>query len=134
MASPIVLVVSGSLEAQQTVGSVLGEWGLVSIFASTAREAEEILIRHPVSLIFCSDELVDSEVECFIQCCSHPPNQVPVVVVSRLDDCRQYLKCLQAGAFDYVLYPPNGLEIDRVLWNALKDTHFTRAQRAVSVA
>ena len=134
MASPIVLVVSGNLEAQEAVANVLREWGLASIFALTARDAEEILIRHPVSLIFCSDELEDGEVDSFIQCCSHPPNQVPVVVVSRLDDCGQYLKFLQAGAFDYVLYPPNGLEIDRVLWNALKDTPFIKQQRAASVA
>ena len=47
-----------------------------------------------------------------------PPNRVPVVVVSRLDDWERYLNFLQAGAFDYVLYPPSESEIERVVRNA----------------
>ena len=119
MTSPNIVVVSDSLETQQAFASVLGQWGLAPILASTACEAEAILNRHPVSLIFCSDELPGDGIDGLIRQTWRPQNKVPVVVVSRLDDCQRYLNFLQAGALDYVLYPPCGNEIERIVKNAL---------------
>jgi DNA-binding response OmpR family regulator len=134
MASPNVMVVSGSLETQQAFASILGQWGMAPIIASTTREAETILSRHSISLIFCSDELQGDGVDGLLRYCAQLPCQVPIIVVSRLDDCRHYLNFLQAGAFDYVLYPPNGDEIERVVRNALKSVHFTEVEQTVSAA
>ena len=57
-----------------------------------------------------------------------PPARVPVVVVSRFDDWQRYLNFLQTGAFDYVLYPPSGSEIERVVQNALSCGPLERAK------
>ena len=119
MASPNVMVMSPILETQQAFASFLGRCGIAPILASTVREAQAILSRHPISIIFCSDELPGGGVDAFIRQTSVPPGQVPVVVVSRLDDWGRYLKFLQIGAFDYVLYPSSGNEIERVVRNAL---------------
>ena len=119
MVSPNVMVVSPIPETQQAFASFLGGCGIAPILASTVREAQAILSRHPISIIFCSDELPGGGVDAFIRQTSVPPGQVPVVVVSRLDDWGRYLKFLQIGAFDYVLYPSSGNEIERVLRNAL---------------
>ena len=67
MASLNIVVVSDSLETQQAFASVLGPWGLAPILASTACEAETILRRHPVSLIFCSDELPNDGIDGLIR-------------------------------------------------------------------
>ena len=130
MASPKIVVVSDSLETQQAFASVLGQWGLAPILASTACEAEAILNRHPVSLIFCSDELPGDGIDGLIRQTWHPQNKVPVVVVSRLDDWERYLNFLQAGAFDYVLYPPSDIEIERIVKSALNIDTLTMVQGA----
>jgi DNA-binding NtrC family response regulator len=134
MVSPDVMVVSHSLEAQQAFASTLGQLGLAPIIATTASEAEAILKRHAISLVFCSDELRGGGVENLIRHSSQPPNQVPVVVFSRLDDCQRYLNFLQAGAFDYVLYPPNGDEIERVVRTVLYSRQPEIAKQVASVA
>ncbi len=133
MATPNVVVVSESLEVQQAFASILGQRGIAPIVASTAAEADAILRRHAVSLIFCSDELQGGGVEGLIRHCLQLPNHVPVVVVSRLDDCGRYLNFLQGGAFDYVLYPLRQDEIEHILRNALREFYFKKVEQAVSV-
>ena len=134
MVCPNVMVVSPIPETQQAFASFLGGCGIAPILASTVREAQAILSRHPISIIFCSDELPGGGVDAFIRQTSVPPGQVPVVVVSRLDDWGRYLNFLQTGAFDYVLYPPNGSEIDRVVRNVRGCVGSERANHVASAA
>jgi DNA-binding NtrC family response regulator len=130
MASPNVMVVSHILEAQQAFASVLDQCGLTPILASTVKEAQTILSCHSISLIFCSDELPGGGIDAFIRQISRPPGRVPLVVVSRFDDWRRYLNFLRAGAFDYVLYPPSGIEIERIVKRALSLSTLTMVQGA----
>ena len=119
MASPNVMVVSHILQAQQVFARVLGQFGVAPILASTVKEAQTILSSHTISFIFCSDELPGGGIDSFIRQTSRPPGKIPVVVVSRFDDWQRYLNFLQAGAFDYILYPPSSLEIERIVKSAL---------------
>ena len=132
MRLPDIMVVSDNLKVQQAFASTLGERGLAPIIAFTIGEAEAIVSRHAVRLVFCSDELPGGEIERFIRNCSCPPTPVPVVVVSRLDDCRRYLNYLQIGAFDYVLYPLRLEEIEHVMGNVLKDGYSKKMEHSVS--
>ena len=134
MAPPNIVVVSDSLETQQAFASVLGQWGLAPILAPTACEAEAILNRHHVSLIFCSDELPSDGIDGLIRQTRRPQNKVPVVMVSRLDDWHCYLNFLQLGAFDYILYPPCGNEIERIVKNALGFVQPNRVQQVVAAS
>jgi DNA-binding NtrC family response regulator len=134
MASPNVMLVSPILETQQAFASALGERGIAPILASTVGEAQTILSRHPISLVFCSDELPGGGVDAFIRQSSRAPGRVPVVVVSRFDDWERYLNFLKIGAFDYVLYPPSGSEIERVVRNALSCVRPKRAMHVASAA
>ena len=124
-----IMVVSPNLEVQQAFAGVLSLWGLAPIVASSVREAEEIMNRHPVSLIFCSDEFPEGTgMDGFIRRASRPSNKVPVVVVSRRDDWEHFVSFLRRGAFDYVLYPLSEVEIARVVKNALDLGQPTRVQ------
>ena len=115
-----IMVVSPNLEVQQAFAGVLSLWGLAPIVASSVREAEDIVNRHPVSLVFYSDEFPGGTgIDGFIQRASRPSNKVRVVVVSRLDDWEHFVSFLRRGAFDYVLYPLSEVEIARVVKNAL---------------
>ena len=119
MSSPNLMVVSHLLETQQAFASVLAPYGIAPIVASNVKEAQVILAGHPLSLIFCSDELPGDGIDVMIRQTSQPSCKVPLVVVSRCDDWVRFLDFLQAGAFDYVLFPPKGEEIERVLKSAL---------------
>ena len=50
MISPNVMVVSDILETQQVFASVLGQYGIAPILASTVKEAQTILSCHSISL------------------------------------------------------------------------------------
>jgi len=110
-----VVVVGHDLEAQQAFASVLAPSGVAPILATSAREAEMIVNRHFISLLFFLDEAlgggtIDS------QWCAQPAvRQVPLVVVSRFDDWKHRLAALRSGASDYVRYPLVRDEIERVL-------------------
>jgi DNA-binding NtrC family response regulator len=115
-----IMVVSPNLEVQQAFAGVLSLWGLAPIVASSVREAEDIVNRHPVSLVFYSDEFPEGTgMDGFIRRASRPSNKVPVVVVSRLDDWEHFVSFLRRGAFDHVLYALSEVEIARVVKNAL---------------
>ena len=120
MTSFDIMVVSPNLEVQQAFAGVLGLWGLAPIVASSVREAEEIVNCHQLSLVFYSDEFPeDADMDGLIRHTFRRPNNVPVVVVSRLDDWEHFAGFLRRGAFDYVLYPLSEVEIARVVKNAL---------------
>jgi DNA-binding NtrC family response regulator len=133
MPSHDVMVVSEHLGTQQMLARALGRFGCAPIIVSTVLEATTIIERQPIALIFCSDELLDGGVEDFVQLASQRPYRIPVVVVSRLDDWSRYVHFLQVGAFDYVLYPPNGDEIDRVVRTVLFGGELEKVKHAAAV-
>jgi DNA-binding NtrC family response regulator len=119
MTAPMIVVVSNELEIQQSFASNLGFCGLAPVLASTPQEAITILNQHPVSLVFCPDDIPGDEFEDLIRQPWHPANKIPVVVFSRLDDWRRYLNFLHRGAFDYILLPLSQGEIERLVRNTL---------------
>lgn len=119
MTSASMVIVSGDPEARQALANLLVKEALVCIPASTVKEAESILVREPVSLILCSEELPDGGFRDVLRQAGRISGKVPVIVFSRLADWDRYLNVMQCGAFDYVLYPSPQGEIERVVQNAL---------------
>lgn len=119
MTAPMIVVVSDELEIQQSFAGTLGFCGLAPVLASTVQETISILNRHPISLVFCSDQMPGDEFGDLIRQPGRRSDKVPVVVFSRLDDWRRYLDFLHLGAFDYVLLPLSQGEIERVVRNTL---------------
>ena len=133
MTSFDIMVVSPNLEVQQAFAGVLGLWGLAPIVVSSVGEAQEIVNRHPVSLVFYSDEFLEGTgMDGFIRRASRPSKKVPVVVVSRLDDWEHFVSFLRRGAFDYVLYPLSEVEIARVVKNALSPVQMSIVPQATA--
>jgi DNA-binding NtrC family response regulator len=86
MASPNIMVVSGTPEVQQIIASTLAQRGVAPIVASTLTEAKNILNRNCINIIFCSDELPQDGICALIHQTSQSPRKLPVVIVSRFDD------------------------------------------------
>jgi DNA-binding NtrC family response regulator len=117
MPSALVMLVTEDLEIQQAVASALTPGGVTLVLASNAVEAMEILRNHPISLVFCSDELPGDGLDALIDQNESHENRVPIAVVSRFDDWKRYLDFLYRGAFDYVLYPLACGDVERVVSN-----------------
>lgn len=115
MAAIEVMVVAHDPEAQQAFARALGPRGLAPILASTVKEAEAIVSRQFISLVFCFDEVPGGGASDFLRHAQPSSNRVPVVVVSRRDDWERRRNALRAGAFGYILYPLAPEEIDRAL-------------------
>jgi len=43
-------------------------------------------------------------------------------VLSRFDEWDHYLAALRAGAFDYIVCPPDFAETERIVWSAIGHT------------
>ncbi len=113
------MVVSHSLHIQRAFSDALDDYGLSPIPAWTTGEAEEILKRLPISVVFCSDELQNGGVNQLLRRISEGSDKIPFIVVSRTNDWERCRDFLQRGALDYVLYPFGQFEIERVVQNAL---------------
>jgi DNA-binding NtrC family response regulator len=44
---------------------------------------------------------------------------IPVIVISCIADWEAYMKAISAGAFDYIAFPPDPVESERILRLAL---------------
>jgi len=63
-----IMVVALNPEVQQAFAGRMALWGLAPIVASPVGEAEEIINRHQLSLVFCWDEFSeDTGLDDFIQ-------------------------------------------------------------------
>lgn len=82
MRPPVILLVSQNLQAQQTFASAVGRCGSALVIASTIDEAEGILIREPISMVFCSDELPRGEIDGLIEHASKSPRRLPAITLS----------------------------------------------------
>ena len=133
MVSPNVVVVSRALAVQQEFARVLCSRDLTLIIASTANEAKTIWERHPISLIFCSDEMPDCDLDDLLRQSSKPLSRIPTVIVSRLDEWERFLNFMGKGAFDYVLFPFNDVEIERVVDNALSIVRIAKERQLRAV-
>jgi DNA-binding response OmpR family regulator len=132
--APNILVVSDNREVQKAFADLLEKNGMVPLVASTVSQAEALLDHVPVSMVFCSDELPNPGVDVFVRRAADTSKRPPVVVVSRLDDWERYLKFLQRGAFDYVLYPFNRVDVERVVKNALGSPLFHNGSHETAAA
>jgi len=134
MAMPNVMLVSDRLDVQQAFACAVAECGLSLVLAASPYEAESVLRRSPIAMVFCSDEMPKDTIEELIDQEWRPNAKVPVIVFSRLDDWERYLKFLRAGAFDYVLYPPGGREFQRVVRQALIHSDAGKRAQAATAA
>ncbi|HSA93518.1 MAG TPA: response regulator [Terriglobales bacterium] len=114
-----VVVASSDPERIRMLSGLLGSCAVAPILSPSLAEAFEVLKRQPVSLVVCDDHLVDGSARDLLLEVARLPSRTPVIVVSVRDDCDYYLEVMEAGAFDYVAYPADNAEMERVMKNAV---------------
>ena len=116
-----VLVASADAESRRILASVLSQWGLEIICSSTVSNANAILARQAVPLVFCEDRLADGTFRDVLGAARLVKPKVRVVVSARMSDENRYSEAIQLGAFDVIPCPCRLADVQRVVFHAMRD-------------
>jgi len=118
----LALVICKQGEDREKIVAALLKCGLGPICCSNLQEARTLLLEEAFRVVLCSDILSDGDFRAVLREVKKSTVHVPVIVLSRAAEWDSYLKALGAGAFDYIVCPPNAGEAKRIIWSALADT------------
>jgi len=116
---PSGLVVSSDDEVRQKLAQILRQCALAPVLVSTVAESAAALAGHEVLIVVCNELLDDGKYEDVVQLAVRSEMQVPVIVVSRTGDWRDYVTAMSGGVFDYLAFPPIPEDLQRTIRNAL---------------
>jgi two-component system response regulator MtrA len=117
-----VLIVSSQALTRDRIAAVVRNSGLLPVFSPTLADARAILQQSRPAIIFCADDLPDSELRHALAALKADTG-VPIIAVSHLAEWTCCLEAFSAGAFDYIACPPNPRETERILRLALDFHH-----------
>lgn len=112
-----VLVVSSDTDNGRNLGSILSECGLDPVLASTLEEAQALLGKRDMLLVFCDAQLTDGTFRELLRLSEAA--RLPVVVASRVHETLQYLEAMRLGAFDFIAPPYRRSEVEHIVSSAL---------------
>jgi DNA-binding NtrC family response regulator len=116
-----VLVASPQLEVRQALIRTLECLSADVISCSTRSQAEEVLARQEVDLVFCDEHLPDGSYADLIHA-NHFNHKIPrLVVTTRHDEWDLYLEALKKGAFDITRSPWHSTDVEMILIRALRE-------------
>jgi DNA-binding NtrC family response regulator len=115
-----VLIATADADVRRSLTDLLAENGLSPVLCSSLSEAQSILVREPVCLVFCDYHLPDGDFRDVLQEVKRHARSVPVVVSNRMGGCHQFLSVLKSGAFDYIdcIWPRQ--ELQQIVRQALR--------------
>ena len=114
-----VLIVSTDRYTQLRLTEMLANEGLNAVSCSTLSEAQNILLRHPICLVFSDCRYTDGDIHGIFVAVGCSAGSVPVIVVRQPGDWEQYVKALKTGALDYIECSWPQPELQRVVRYAL---------------
>jgi two-component system, NtrC family, response regulator PilR len=123
-----VLVISPEAAHHKEISAAVQRYGLGSIYCREFVEAERFLGQQKVSVVFCHDTLPDGDFQRVIAAV----NPTPVVVLSRFAEWDHYVAALRAGAFDYIAYPSDSAEIERIVSAAIGTSQIPQTKTAAA--
>jgi len=128
-----ILVICAEGEHQERIVGAIQKRGLRPTCCCSFREALRLLTRQTFGLVFCEDTLPDGEFRTALREIRKSAANVPVIVLSRLAEWNAYLSAIDAGAFDYVAYPPDSTGTEGILRVALRESsRFHRSAHAAA--
>jgi two-component system nitrogen regulation response regulator GlnG len=115
-----VLIVSADPVKHGDAGKIVRGMGLCPVTCSSLRDARDLTSREKFKFVLCDDELPDGKIAATVRALTYSTGGAPIVVLSHLADWGAYAKALNAGAFDYIVYPFDRIETERILRRALE--------------
>lgn len=114
-----VLVATADADIRRSLADLLAECGLSPVVCSSLGEAQSILVRQPICLVFCDYRLPDGDFRDVLYQVKRSASSIPVVVCNRMGDRREFLNALKSGAFDYIDCTWPRQEIQQIVRQAL---------------
>jgi DNA-binding NtrC family response regulator len=122
VAIDLALVICDQKEDREKSVAALLKCGLSPICCANLQEARMLLPQEIFRVVLCKDFLTDGDFRSIVREAKQSSDQPPVIVLSHSTDWDSYLKALGAGAYDYLVCPPNAMEAERIIWLALAET------------
>jgi two-component system, NtrC family, response regulator PilR len=116
-----VLVVGSESQKSRELAAVLLDYGMAPVSAASVLGAMTRLATEDVVVVFCAAELEDGSYGELVRELKLANWKVPVVVVFRLGDWKEYLEAIRLGAFDCIAPPYRHSEIARIIGTVLRE-------------
>jgi len=116
---PSVLVACNDCESRCALASILADFGLDLVFASSVDQARTILLGQPIRLVLCEGTLPDGSFRDVLHTLKLAGSRVPLVVCSLLGEMDEYLEAMETGAFDFIAPPFRPTELESIVNSVL---------------
>lgn len=110
-----VLIASSDPLYCAKLSEIAGSLGMPPVVCSSLSDARAQIDKETFRVVLCADDLPDCNLRMAVRVLAAATRGVPVIVVSHLADWDAYIKALDAGAFDYLVCPPDPAEAERIL-------------------
>jgi len=120
---PHALIASSHLECRRVLLRILKDLGVNAFASATLAEAEEVLSRKRVALVFCDDHLTDGSYRDLLRSLRTWKQSPHTVVTTRTGEWKEYLEALGLGAFDMIQYPYRSTDVELSVIRALGGNH-----------
>lgn len=117
---PHALVVSSHLECRRVLLRILEDLRVNTLVSATLAEAEEVLSRQRVALVFCDDRLPDGSYRDLLRSLRSWKQSPHAVVTTRTGEWKEYLEALGLGVFDMIQYPYRATDVELNVLRAMR--------------
>jgi DNA-binding NtrC family response regulator len=117
------LVVSPELEARKLLLRTLEELRVDTLVCYGRAQAEEVLSKQPVEIVFCDERLPDGCYSDLIRPNRSERRAPRVVVTTRTGDWDVYFEALGKGAFDVIRCPCYATDVEMTIIRAVREEH-----------
>jgi len=117
---PHALIASSHLECRRVLLRILKDLGVNAFASATLAEAEEVLSRQRVALVFCDDHLTDGSYRDLLRSLRTWKQSPHTVVTTRTGEWKEYLEALGLGAFDMIQYPYRSTDVELNVIRAMR--------------
>jgi DNA-binding NtrC family response regulator len=122
---PQALVASSHLECRRALLRILEDLGVNAFASATLAEAEEVISRQRIALVFCDDHLTDGSYRDLLHNLRTSKQSPHTVVTTRTAEWKEYLEALGLGAFDMIQYPYRPTDVELNVLRAMRGRHQT---------
>ena len=130
MLAPQVLVVSSHLSHSKPLAGALERMGVRTALAFSVEKASRMLKADEIPVVCCCAKLPDGDYEDILSVVQSRNLKTRLLVVSDAQESTEYVRGMQAGAFDFIPVPYQMAEVERILRNALELSEPARAAAA----
>ena len=123
------LVVSERMEHVQSLVRIL-DGLLINVYvACTIKQAQEVLGRQPLGLVFCDERISGSSYRELLSTGDARRRASRLVVMLQTGEWEEYLEAMRLGAFEVIRCPVQPTDVEMTLINATRDQAHRAAMR-----